>query len=148
MIMSLFWLSSTATDHLTIQGLFRVNTSKNEIWLNVVKNNKYTNKGLTAGTHNSNRAIYAAAQVAARPIARQRPAIIVIAFLLCTAIAIARGWNPLKLIRCSSDFLSQDVDDSVDAVANIQTSYGNSVLVGARLFYFVWSQKAPKLPLG
>ena len=51
------------------------------------------------------------------------------------------GWNPLKLIRCSSDFLSQDVDDGVDAVANIQTSYGNSVLVGARLFYFVWSQK-------
>ena len=82
------------------------------MWLNVVKNNKYTNKGLTAQTHNSNRAIYAAAQVAARPIARQRPAIIVIAFLLCTAMAIAWGWNPLKLIRCSSDFLSQDVDDS------------------------------------
>ena len=35
---------------------------------------------------------YAAAQVAARPIARQRPAIIVIAFLFCTAMAIA----PLK----------------------------------------------------
>ena len=53
-----------------------------------------------------NDATYAAALVAARPIARHRPAIIVIAFLFCTAMAMARGWNPLKLIRCSSDFLS------------------------------------------
>lgn len=86
---------------------------------------------------NKSQAVYAAILVAARPIARARPAIMVMAFLFCTAIAMARGWNPLKLNRCSSDFLSQDVDDSVDAVANIQTSYGNSVLVGARLLYFV-----------
>ena len=51
-------------------------------------NTKYQIKTSTR----QNIAFYAAAQVAARPIARQRPAIIVIAFLLCTAIAIA----PLK----------------------------------------------------
>ena len=56
--------------------------------------------------------LYAAAHVAALPRARLRPTIIAIALLFCTAITIARGWNPLKLIRCSSDFLSQDVDDS------------------------------------
>ena len=45
-----------------------------------------------------NDATYAAALVAARPIARHRPAIIVIAFLFCTAMAMA----PLKSLAIIS----------------------------------------------